>query len=106
MDWLSFTTAVARVLILIPLLMFFWKQSHIYAQNGDVGRVRLATLLLTVFLVLMFGNLVYVNMTSALNNLNQGIPLARIVALVTSWGLAGALWHTWRLFKSIQHLPK
>lgn len=102
MDYISLFTALARILVLVPLVMFFWKQSHIYAKNGDVGRVRLATLLLTLFLMLMFGNLVWVNMTSAINNLNQGITLARWVALCSSWLLAASLWHTWFLFKRIQ----
>lgn len=102
MDYISFATAISRILILIPLLLFFWKQSHLHAKNGDVGRVRLATLLLTLFLMLMFGNLVWVNMTAALSHLHLGITIARWVALISSWLLAASLWHTWFLFKRIQ----
>lgn len=103
MDYISLLTAIARVFILIPLLMFFWRQSHIFAKNGDTGRVRLATLLLAVFLVLMFGNLIYVNMYSSLHNSAASpITWAKYVALVTSIGLAGCLWHTWFLFRRIQ----
>jgi succinate dehydrogenase hydrophobic anchor subunit len=102
MDYISLFTAIARVFILIPLVMFFLKQSGIHAKNGDVGRVRRITIIIVVFLVLMFGNLVWVNMTSALDDLHQGITAARWVALLSSTGLAGALWYCYALFRRIQ----
>jgi hypothetical protein len=102
MDITSLFTAIARFFILVPMLAFVWQQSRINSQNGDTGRVRLATMLLSVFLILMFSNLIWVNITSAFRNSGNPIMAAKWIGLVSSWLLAGSLWHTWFLFRRIQ----
>ena len=84
--------------------MFFWKQSHLYARNGDTARVRFATILVCITLAVMFGNLIWVNMVSAMRG-GYASPIvgAKYIALVSSWLFAGALWHLWNIFRKIQH---
>jgi uncharacterized membrane protein YcgQ (UPF0703/DUF1980 family) len=103
MEYVPTITAAARVAALVPLVMFFYRQGKIHARNGDVGRVRRATLGVVLFLALMFGNLVWVNIVDAVTVGVQGISFARWVALVASLGLAGALWWLWRVFCDIQN---
>lgn len=102
-DPISLGTAVARVLILIPLIRFMHAQALNHA-NGSTHIVRRAVLWVDAGLVLLMGNLAYVNVITAFG-LGNGGPLAhaRLIALISSVWLMVALWNMWRVFIKVNH---
>lgn len=98
MNEAALLTAVARLLVIYPLIMFFLQQMRFHGNNGHTGMVRRATLSLVLFLILMFCNLVYVNISTAMNN-SPVIGWAQWISFLTSAGFAWASWHMWSVFR-------
>lgn len=101
MNIAALLTALARIFVIYPLVMFFWKQSNFHAHNGHVGMVRRATLFMTLFLIIMFGNLVYVNLNTAFNGV-QVVGWAQWISFISSTGFAFASWHMYRVFSKLK----
>ena len=101
MNYTALLTGLARLFVIYPLICFFWAQARFHARNGHVGIVRRATVLLSFFLILMFGNLVYVNFRTAINNVPVS-DVAQWISLISSVGFAWASWRMYRIFKQIQ----
>lgn len=100
MNIAALLTGIARLFIIYPLVCFFWQQAHFHAKNGHVGVVRRATLMMVLFIVLMFGNLIYVNFNTAFTGAFV-VGWAQWVSFITSAGFAFASWRMFRIFKEI-----
>lgn len=101
MNEIALLTGISRLFIIYPLACFLWEQGHFHAKNGHVGMVRRATLAIVLFLTLMLGNLVWVNVSTALNN-SQVINTAQWISFLSSIGLAISSWNLWSVFRKVR----